>query len=434
MKKYYFVGIKGTGMSSLACMLNDMGNQVIGYDDYQDHKFTENPLIERNITIYYDNSYSLSNEVVVYTPACTKDHKELKRATSLGLEMLSYNEMLGMLTRQFKTICISGCHGKTTTTSLLAHIVDNIIGTNYLIGDSTGYIKDGNEYFMVESCEYRRHFLLYDPTYSIINNIELDHVDYYKDINDMVDAYQSLVNNTKKMAILNGDDSYARSIKTDKALYFGFNENNDIIAKNITTNDLYTSFDVYIKNEFYNSIEIPFFGNHIIMDTLAAIGICYLLELDKEKVKKEIKSFSGAKRRFTEIKVGDLIIIDDYAHHPTELEATINSARLKYPNKKVIAFFLPNTYSRVKAFYKEFAKVLNKADKAYILDIAKGRENPLDYPGVSSNLILDLLDNGEYIKLDEADKLIKYNDEVLLFMSCQNIYLLEDALIKLNQN
>ncbi len=429
--KYYFIGIKGTGMSSLATILYDLGNKIIGYDDYKEHKWTEDELKLRNIKIFNDNTYNLTDEIVIYSAAFTSEHPELKRCMDKNLKTLKYNEAVGELTKQLKTICVSGCHGKTTTSSMLSHVLINTIGTNYLIGDGTGFANKNSNHFIVEACEYRRHFLAYDPTYSIITNIELDHVDYYKDINDMIDAYQSLINNTKEKAIICGDDKYIRSLNINiKKLYYGFNDNNDIIAKNIRTDNNYTIFDVYIKTDFYGTFYLPFFGKHMILDSLAVIGTSYSLNIKKEDIINNIKSFTGAKRRFSEKIVNNTIIIDDYAHHPTEIQATIASAKEKYKDKKIIALFLPNTYSRVKEFYNEFADALNEVDVQYILEIPKGREKQNDFPNISSNLILEKLNNGKLITLNDETELLKYKNDVLLFMSCQNIYILEEKLEK----
>ena len=430
--KYYFIGIKGTGMSGLACILNDLGNTVIGYDDYKEHKFTENELELRNIKIYNDSYYQLTNEIVVYSAALDENHVELQRAKEKNLKILKYNEMLGEVTKKFKTITISGCHGKTTTSSMLSHVIDNIIGCSYLIGDGTGKSNKESDYFVIEACEYKRHFLAYHPYMSVITNIELDHTDYYKDINDMVDAYQSLLNNTKFKTVLCGDDKLVRKLTTNiDTMYYGLNDNNDIIAKNISYYKEYTCFDVYINDIFYGNIKIKLAGNHMVLNTLAVIGICNNLGLNKYDVIEQLETFTGAKRRYQIKEIENTIIIDDYAHHPTEIKATIEATRNKYKDKKIIALFMPNTYSRVKDFYKAFADSLNKADYVYLFDIAKGRENPNDFKGISSKLILDNLNNAEMITLNDEQKLLKHKGDVLLFMSCQNIYIMEEKLERL---
>lgn len=427
--KYYLLGIKGSGMSALAQILDDLGYRVIGYDDDASPKYTEESLLKRGIKIYYDQQYLLTDEVVVYSSALTNLHKEVIRARASGLKILLYNEMIGELTKQFETIAISGCHGKTTTTSLLAHLLTNIKGSkgvNYLIGDGTGYANQDNSRFLIEACEYRRHFLAYYPIFTIITNIELDHVDYYQDIDDVKDAYQSLVNQTSKIVIAAGDDMNVRDLKmNDKAFYYGFNKDNDLNARNIVLEGNCSLFDVYHKDKFLGHFKIPLLGRHMILNALAAISFCYLDNLEIKEVVKYIKTFKGAKKRFKERVFKDIITVDDYAHHPTELRVTIESARQKYPDKKIIALYMPNTYSRTKVMYQDEASALNEADYAYVTDIRADREKSEDWPGVSSKLIIDLLKRGEHISLETVDKLLSYDNAVLLFMSCKDIYKLQ---------
>lgn len=430
--KYYLVGIKGSGMSSLACILNDLGYQVIGYDDYQGHKYTEDNLKLRNIPIYYDSSYSLTDEVVVYSAAFKEYHKELVRAKEKNLTMLKYNQMLGELTKKFKTIAVSGCHGKTTTSYMMAHVLNDIIGSNYLIGEGSGYASLDNEYFVIEACEYRRHFLEYHPVYSIITNIEYDHVDYYHDIEDMISAYQSFCEKTSSLMVVCGDDENVRKLNIDKeVLYYGLNENNDIVAKNIQKENNHNTFDVYVKNEYYGKVKSLLFGNHMVLNTLACIGICVKLGLDKEKVLASLQTFKGAKKRFDETVYGDVVVVDDYAHHPTEVEVTIQTAKEKYPDKEIVAVYMPDTYSRLQMFYKDYIRILSKADKAYVTPVGHGREKQEEYPGVTSDLILNELKNGELIELDKPEKLLKHKNAVVLFMSCGNIYVLKENFEKL---
>lgn len=430
--KYYLIGIKGSGMSSLACILNDLGYTVIGYDDYQGHKYTEDNLKLRNIPIYYDNSYSFTDEVVVYSAAFKDNHPELVRAKEKKLTIMKYNQMLGELTKKFKTIAVSGCHGKTTTSYMLSHVLNDIIGSNYLIGEGSGHASLENEYFVIEACEYRRHFLEYHPVYSIITNIEYDHVDYYPNIEDMIDAYQSFCENTSSFLVVCGDDENVRKLHIDKeVLYYGFHDHNDIIAKNIQKEDHHNTFDVYIKNEYYGKVRSLLFGNHMILNTLAVIGICVRLGLDKEKVLASLQTFQGAKKRFDETVYGDVIVVDDYAHHPTEVEVTIETAKEKYPDKEIVAVYMPDTYSRLQMFYKDYIRILNKADKAYVTPVGHGREKQEEYPNVTSKCILDGLKNGEPIELNEPEKLLKHKNAVILFMSCGNIYVLKENLEKL---
>jgi len=430
--KYYFIGIKGSGMSSLATILFDLGNEVVGYDDDNKYKYTEEQLIKRGIAIYYDQSYDIADHIVVYSPAFKAEHKELVRVKQLGLECLAYNEMLGKLTKQYDTIAICGCHGKTTTTALLSHVLTNITGTNYLIGDGTGYADKDNKYFVIEACEYRRHFLHYYPKYTIMTNIELDHVDYYKDLNDIKSAYEAFANQTKDTVIVCGDDLNIRDININKKIiYYGFNENNEVVAKNVTLNSDGSSFDLYINNEYIDHFYISLYGKHMILNTLSIITLTYLEGIDLDKVKEHVGTFTGAKRRFKQKVCGDIVTIDDYAHHATELKVTIESARQKYPEKEIVAVYLPNTYSRTKLFYKEEAEALNKADKVYVMDIKADREFQEDYEGVTSDLIINLLNNGEKISIEETSKLLQHKNSVVIFMSCTSIYHIQNEYEKL---
>jgi UDP-N-acetylmuramate--alanine ligase len=260
-----------------------------------------------------------------------------------------------------------------------------------------------------------------------MTNIELDHVDYYKDLEDIKSAYLEFGNKAGKQIIACGDDLNIRSLNFDKPiLYYGFNDNNDVIASNIEYLDIGSSFDVHIKGELIGRFTLPIYGKHMILNSLSIISLSYLLNLDMDKVKEIFMTFKGAKRRFSIKTVGDNILIDDYAHHPTEVRVTIETAKLKYPDKTIVAVFKPNTYSRTKVLYKEFAEALNIADKAYVTDIFCEREKPEEWPGITSKLILDGLNNGESISVDTVDKLLNYHNSVIIFMSCRDIYVLQE--------
>jgi len=431
MTKYYFVGIKGSGMSSLAQVLHDLGNIVIGYDDNKNHAYTQDELERRNIKIYYETPELSNDVIVVRTSAVRDEHKEIINAKNLGLQIKQYYELLGELTDQYKTVAISGCHGKTTTTALLSHIFSETVGCSYIIGDGTGVADKNSDLFFIEACEYYRHFLNYHPTYTIITNIELDHVDYYKDFEDYKSAYQAFADQTKKTVIAWGDDEAVRSLNLKDKLYYGFNENNDITCKNLKLKETGSEFDVYIKGEYYDHFDLPLLGEHMVLNSLAVIAVCYLEGLNTDEVKEKIHTFRGAKRRFVETTIGDIVTVDDYAHHPTEVEATIKAARQKYPNKEIVAVFKPNTYSRTLELYKDFITALDLADKAYVTDITCDRELPTEFPGVTSDLIINGLKNGEHVGDDSIDKLLKHKNAVLLFMSCKDIYTMKGNFEKL---
>lgn len=434
--KYYLIGIKGSGMSALALILNDLGYSVVGYDDEDSYQFTEDKLKERNIKIYTsDNDEMDENTVVVRSTAIKEDHPQIVKANKLNLKIYEYNEMLGKLSNMFESITVAGCHGKTTTTSLLAHVLKNICGCNYLIGDGNGYASKENKKFVLEACEYYRHFLVYEPEYAIITNIDLDHVDYYKNMDDVIDAYREYANNAKKMVIACGDDPYTHSLDVNTPIfYYGIEEDNDIIAKNIEYTKDGTKFDVFVEDNYYGYFEIPLYGKHMLLDSLAVIGVCYYERIDAKELAKNLKTFKGAERRFDEIVLGSNVVIDDYAHHPAEVKAIIRGVKQKYPDKRIVTIFQPHTFSRTKEFYEDIAAALNLSDYSYVLDIFPARERKEDFPDITSDKIIELLDHGESINDAESSKLYDYNNTVFLFMSPKEIKKIkQDLLLKLTE-
>ena len=432
--KYYCLGIKGAGMSTLACILHDLGNEVIGYDDSKESKFTEEGLNKRNIKINYEPFDLDKNTIVTYSKALKYDHPELVRVRNLGLEVKEYNQLVGELTKQFDTIGVSGTHGKTTTSLIITDIMEHSVGCNYFVGDGTGYASKQNKVFVLEADEFNKHFLAYYPTTAVITNIELDHVECYKDLADLVKTFKKYASKAKNVVAC-GDDKNTRKIKfKSKVFFYGFENNNDLVAKNVVLGEEGCSFDVYYKNEYFDHYNLKMYGKHMILNSLAAILVSILYNIDKEIIKKSLMNFQGAKRRFKVVVIKNRIIIDDYAHHPTEILATINAAKQKYPGKKVISIFLPNTYSRTYALQNDFIESLKQSDKAYIMDIHSDRESQKDFPHVSSKILLDKIPNSEEISLDTIDKLLSHDDAVYCFMSCTNIStLIEEFKSRLNK-
>lgn len=435
--KYYCIGIKGSGMATLAEILFDLGHEVSGYDDYKEHKFTQEGLDKRGIKIYYDSTHDIPKDTIVtYSKAFSVDHPEIKRVKSLGLKIIAYNELLGKLSSEFKTIGVSGTHGKTTTSTMISHVLGETKGCNYFIGDGSGFADRKNELFTLESCEFNRHFLAYHPYYAIVTNIELEHTECYKDIDEIIKTFEEFANKAHHV-IACGDDKNVRkmNLKND-VTYYGFDDCNDVVCKNVTLDENGSKFDVYIKGKLYGHFDIPLFGNHMILNALACITVCNMEGVDTEKIHTLLHTFKNAKRRFKEKKFGSVVTIDDYAHHPTEIKVTIQSARQKYPNKEIVAVFLPNTYSRTKALMSDFISALKTADKAYVMDIHCDRERKEDYPGVSSDEIIKNVPNAEKISLDTVDKLLKHKNAAICFMSCTNIYELLDKYeaLLLNKN
>ncbi|MFA6777941.1 MAG: UDP-N-acetylmuramate--L-alanine ligase [Bacilli bacterium] len=424
---YHFIGIKGSGMSALAQIMKTLMFEVQG-SDVDKSFFTETGLKEKNIPFFvYDEKHIKEGMQIVVGNSIKEDNVELIKAKKLNLKIYTYQEMIGNLIKDYKSIAVSGCHGKTTTTGILAHVLNNTVGANYLIGDGTGSANINNKLFALEACEYQRHFLSYHPYYIIITNIDLDHVDYFKDLEDVKSAYNEFSSHGQKLIVW-GDDENIRSLKLKNALYYGIGENNDIRAKNIILTSKGTKFDVYIKDKFYHTFDLPFFGNHLLLNTLAVITICFLEDIPKEEVEKNLITYPGVQRRFNEEIVDKTIIIDDYAHHPTEIKATINAAIQKYPDKKIVAIFQPHTFSRTKEFKDEFVNELRKADKTYILDIHPAREKQEDYQDITSKILIDNIPNSESLNEDSIKKLTLYKDQVFLFLGANDLRPLEQKL------
>ncbi len=421
--KYYCIGIKGSGMSTLAQILYDMGNEVSGYDDTIDYKFTQKGLDDRNIKIYHDSTHDIDKDTIVtYSVALPLTHKEMVRVKDLGLTIKKYNEIIGDIIEQFDTIGVSGTHGKTTTSSIIRHILENTLGTNYFIGSGDGYVNSRNKYFVVESDEFNRHFTVYHPNYSVITNIEAEHLECYKDIDDIRETFNIFANNTKKLVVANGDNEEVRklNIKTKFVLY-GFNDNNNIVIKDMELTSNGSKFSLYENKELLGTFDIPLYGKHNVMNATAAIYIAYKLGIDLKKIERVLKTFKNASRRFAIEEINGHILIDDYAHHPTEIEVTLKAVRQKYPDKKITVVFRPNTYSRTKDFKDEFISSLSIADKVFLTEIMCNREKQEDYPGISSQSIIDGIKDAEIIDEETIEKLIPYEDTVVVFMGCADV-------------
>ncbi|KYH14229.1 UDP-N-acetylmuramate--L-alanine ligase [Staphylococcus kloosii] len=426
MTHYHFVGIKGAGMSSLAQIMHDLGNEVQG-SDIESYVFTEVALKNKGIKILpFDANNIEEDMVVVQGNAFPDTHEEIVRAHELKLDVIRYHNFLGHVIDQYTSVAVTGAHGKTSTTGLLSHVMNGDKKTSFLIGDGTGLGIPASEYFAFEACEYKRHFLSYHPDYAIMTNIDFDHPDYFKDIDDVVSAFQEMSHNVKKAIIAWGDDPHLRGIQANVPVYYyGFSTNDDVYADNIQISEKGTQFDVYINNKFFDTFLSPQYGDHNILNALSVITISYLEELDIDNIKEALETFGGVKRRFNETKVVNQVLVDDYAHHPREISATIETARKKYPNKEVIAVFQPHTFSRTKAFLQEFADCLSKADHTFLCEIFGSiREN-------SGNLtIQDLLkriDGAQLIDEDSVNLLEQYSDAVVLFMGAGDIQKIQRA-------
>ncbi|MBA2173302.1 UDP-N-acetylmuramate--L-alanine ligase [Halobacillus locisalis] len=425
MTTYHFVGIKGTGMSSLAQILHDSGEKVQG-SDVDKHFFTQEVLEEKNIEIMPFAKENIQEGLTIIAGnAFGDDHEEIQEAHRLGLPYYRYHEFLGEWLQKYTSIAVTGAHGKTSTTGLLAHVLTENYPTSYLIGDGTGRGHENSQYFAFEACEYRRHFLEYHPDYAIMTNVDFDHPDYFTSVDDVFDAFQDMAKQVKKGIIACGDDEHLQHIQANvPVLYYGFSDTNDFQAQNIRENEEGTMFDVFVRNNFYETFTIPQYGNHTVLNALSVIAICHYENMQPEQIQK-LATFKGVKRRFTETKHHDQILVDDYAHHPIEITATIDTARKKYKERPVVAIFQPHTFTRTKTFLNEFAESLKQADHVYLCDIfGSARENE---GKLTIENLQELIPEAEILHLDETESLQSYSDGVLLFMGAGDIQKFQKA-------
>lgn len=426
MTHYHFVGIKGAGMSSLAQIMHDLGHEVQG-SDIEKYVFTEVALKNKGIKILpFSDDNIHEGMVVIQGNAFPDTHEEIVRAHELKVDVIRYHDFLGQVINQYTSVAVTGAHGKTSTTGLLSHVMNGDKKTSFLIGDGTGMGLPGSDYFAFEACEYRRHFLSYHPDYAIMTNIDFDHPDYFKDIDDVASAFQEMANNVKKAIIAWGDDEHLRSLKADVPIYYyGLSKDDDVYADNIQITENGTQFDVYINGKYYDQFLTPQFGNHNVQNALAVITISYLEKMDVNNIKEALETFGGVKRRFNETFVSKQVLVDDYAHHPREISVTIETARKKYPNKDVVAVFQPHTFSRTQAFLDEFADSLSKADHVFLCEIFGSiRENTGE---LTIQDLINRIDGSALIDENSIDVLEKFDNAVILFMGAGDIQKIQRA-------
>lgn len=397
-KKVHFIGIGGISMSGLAAILLKNGFKVSGSDMKESEITTR--LQQHGAEIHIDHSAdNVKNvDLVVYTAAVPSDNPELLFAKNNNIPLMDRAEFLGYIMKGHKyNVAISGTHGKTTSTSMLSHIVLSAeLDPTILVGADldiiNGNFRTGeSEYFITEACEYKASFLRFSPYIGVILNIDADHLDFYKDIDDIEATFKKFVSIIPNdgYAIGNADDFRVKRVletASCNTLTFGLNEG-DIIAKDIHFNGRGSSFDVVYKGKELYTIHLHVPGSHNVLNALSAVASSIVLGIDEKAVIEGLEGFKGAHKRF-EIKGSkdDITVIDDYAHHPTEIKATLKAAR-EYPHNKIVSIFQPHTYSRTISLLDEFSESFNDTDELILMDIYAAREK--DTGIVSSNMLGD---------------------------------------------
>jgi len=419
IKNIHFIGIGGIGMSGMAELLSRTGYSISGSDLNENDRTQSLRSMGLKIYIGHKKGNVQGSNLVVFSSAVKKNNIEIKAAESLGIPVIRRAEMLAELVRiKPMSIGVSGTHGKTTTCSLIGSILHSAdLDPTIVIGGivksfETNAISGKGDIIVVEADEYDRTFLSLKPVIAIVNNIEEEHLDCYKDFEDLKGAFEKFVNNIPfyGFALLNADDpNISKIIKKIKRpiIKYGLKESNDYNARNICFNMNESKFDFYHKGDKIETIRLSMPGYHNVYNSLCSIALCMEIGIPIKVIKQSLKEFKGVRRRF-DIKYNskENIYIDDYAHHPTEVRATIDAVKKGWPDKKIISIFQPHLYSRTKQFYKDFADSLLNSDKVILLDIYGSRENKIE--GVTSELILS-----EIVKKGNKECFIVKKEELI---------------------
>ncbi len=433
MKTYYFLGIGGIGMSAIARYLNESGDRIFGYDRVRTELTRE--LEKEGMTITYNDDVSTlpnSIDMVIYTPAVPKDNLIYNYFVENNLPMKKRSQVLGEITKGKKCIAVAGTHGKTTCSTMIAHILHNSsTGCSAFLGgisknfNSNYVINHKSEYVVVEADEYDRSFLNLSPTIATITSIDADHLDIYGNKEELKKSFVEFADKTSEVLIykfgldieLEEETSYNKYSYTIK----GFDA--DYYAVNIRNYNGSYYFDLRTPEKVYYDICLNYGGIHNVENAVLAISVGLICGVTEQEIRKSVSSFSGAQRRFdVRIKKNNFIYIDDYAHHPNEIKAFIESLRFQYPNKRITGVFQPHLYSRTRDFENDFIRELSKLDEVVLLDIYPAREKPIE--GVSSKALLYKIDKmDKYYTLKEGllDLLDALYPEILITMGAGDI-------------
>lgn len=438
----HFIGIGGVSMSAIAKVLLHNKLKVSG-SDFSLSKSTEELIsLGAEVAIGHSADNIQNPDLVVYTAAISDDNPELKCAKEKKIETISRAEMLGRIMKNYKkAISVAGTHGKTTTTSMMSYVLMKAaLDPTIMVGGEldilNGNFRIGNsDYFLTESCEYCRSFLEFFPTVGIILNVEEDHLDYYKDLDDIKSAFSDFSRLIPEDGILVtcAEDEEAMECAACAActpITYGF-EKGDYRAQNISFDDFgYPSFDVYRNGEKIVSVTLNVVGRHNVLNATAVIAASLAMGIDLSAIKEGLEGFTGTKRRFE--KKGycnGALIIDDYAHHPTEIAAAFDSVK-KIKHNTVWCIFQPHTYTRTKALFDDFAKVLSRVDRVILTDIYAAREK--DTGLVSSKDLADKIPDSLYIpKFEDIAEYIKKaacRGDIIVTMGAGNVVEIGDMI------
>lgn len=370
----FFIGIKGSGMSALATILKDRGHHVVG-SDVEKIFFTDEKLNQVGIEVFsFDAPLPADTDLVILGNAFSDDHPQAVAARNLGIEVVRYYTYLNRFANEHQVaVAVAGTNGKTTTTSMLVSMLGSE-QPNYLIGDGNGFGNKQSDVFIFEACEYKNTFHNYHPEYAIINNVEMDHPDFFTNLDDVIATFQTFADNANHV-IINMDDQPSMELVENGNHFYYFSMDNDqadMYMKNIEKSGAGFSFELYFKQQLLGQFSLPFYGQHMIQNSLSSLLLGVLTGYDINQLVANLSTFSGAKRRFEKYELdvdNQITLIDDYAHHPTAIELTIDAIRQQYPDRYLTVLFQPHTFSRTIEFMDEFAQTLSVADKLFLAPI-----------------------------------------------------------------
>ncbi|MBQ7429560.1 MAG: UDP-N-acetylmuramate--L-alanine ligase [Butyrivibrio sp.] len=447
----YFIGIGGISMSGLAHILEDKGFKISG-SDAKESAMTK-ALEDMGIKVFYsqkkENLDSCGNiDAVVYTAAVHPDNPEFIAAKEKNIPLLTRAELLGQIMKEYELpVAISGTHGKTTTTSMISKVLleanmDPTLSIGGIFKDIGGNIRVGqSKYFVTEACEYTNSFLSFFPKVSIVLDIDADHLDFFKDLDDIRNSFKKFCNLLPDdgTLIINSDIDNMEEITEGLScniITYGSKDSSDYYPSDITYDELANaSFTINRKNKAPIQIKLSVPGEHNVYNAIAAVAACDLMGVDPEYMIKALREFTGTNRRFEHKGVVDgVTIVDDYAHHPTEIKATLSAAQ-NYPHKTLWCVFQPHTYTRTKALMHEFAEALSLADKVVLADIYAARET--DHLGISSRTLQEEIkslghDCYYFPSFEEIEKFLLQNctkDDLLITMGAGDVVKIGENLL-----
>ena len=389
----YFVGIGGIGMSAIANYFKSNGKNVAGFDRVST-KITES-LQQMGIAVHFEDGVDLipsefknsEDTIVVYTPAIPKNNLELNYLWENHFTVLKRSEILGLITKSTFCLAVAGTHGKTTTSTILGHILKEagVNATSFLGGISENYksnlILGGDEISVVEADEFDRSFLKLSPNIACITSMDADHLDIYGEKAELEKSFMDFADKVSQTLII-------RKGLPLKGITYGIEENADYDAKNLKVEEGAYIFDVKTPTETIENIKINLPGKHNVLNAVAALAMAHIFGVSLRVIAEALLNFKGIERRFSyKIKTENLVLIDDYAHHPTEINAVVDSVREMYPTKKIAGIFQPHLFSRTRDFIDDFAASLSRFDELILLEIYPARELPVE--GVTSAWLLD---------------------------------------------